>query len=774
MTAPQPRMRSKRLLIRPLIGVILTLIGVFAPLGSPELPGPLDELSNGSHAYAQTPPPDWEPGTAVPCPSAPIMWAAQGANCVLETHACPESPLSGGLMRLSIAPSGLASQLDPSLNIEYAVLAGLARYPEFCEERIPSSDVLHSQCTAIRGYAVLEYDDQDTDGITGCRIVYPVTCDVGMHKVGARTCRAVQRRTWTCRPGYAPRNEFNQCYLNRAVAPSSHPACGTGAPDLLVVDCADYVATDFFGSPGTVVCGRDYDAGTTVQLTPNSRSGTSSDHWCQFVAAFLKVECHRPSPPPGDCTGDTALCLKRVSATGGCSLVADTIRCRKHQWDFSQGTVTQEQVQGQDCEPCMLLPFEPVPAHCPAEVSADAPSGLSTTQWLANYQRRLMESQVDVAIGVSRCRGFLNTGVLDTRCDNVARCADPPRGRLDWRSSHYSQLAVINAPVVVTFEDIETTRRRFYRPEMRSGEVTVSDSFTSYDYYPDDTGFGDRRVRTFSEPRSAARYSSVHEMVNSECLLRYAPYLAVGVEELWPDDPDHFTAILQLFGSTALDWWTSLTADEQQRRTEARGFNYWGNLSTAAEQEQERQDRADRTQQIDCNSTEPRWCRWTPSRSGYFRLRGQGAWISSRTRDRTFGITSDADLHDDIRMSLSSRSKRTEVRRWLNRRRLSAEEIGLLPNLMGPLDLPPISNPADWPFTSPPPGMNPEDWAQTTAGEEALNEWMYTEAAPSTTCVPLDIRISCGGGYNVGNFTETEYIGIQVHEMRVNTLAPAD
>ena len=774
MTASQIWTRCKRRrLIKPLVGLILTLIGVFAPLESPELPAPFDDLSDGSHAYAQPPPPDWLPGNAAPCPSTPIMWTAQGANCVLTTHACPESPLTGELMRLSIAPGGLASQLDPSLNIEYTVLAGLPRYPEFCEERVPSSNVLHSQCTAITGYAILEYDDQDTDAVAGCRIVYPVTCDVGMHQIGARTCRAVQRRTWTCPTGYAPRNEFNECYLIRPTAPPTHPACGTGTPQFLVVDCAGYVGTDFLTSPSSVDCQVDYDAGATVQLAPNSRPGTSSDHWCQFDAAFLKVECHSPTPPPGDCAVDISLCLKRISATGGCSLVAETIRCRKHQGDFAQGTVTQEQVQAQGCEPCTLLPFEPVPSHCPAEISTDAPSGLSNTQWLANHQRRLMESQLDAGLGAFRCRGFLNTGVLDTACDNVPRCADPPRGRLDWHSSHYSQLAVINAPVVMSFTDIETTRERFYSLNMRRGDVNVTDGFQTYDYFVDSTGFDDRRMRTFSEPDPATSYSSVNAMVDSECLLRYAPYLQVRVEELWPDDPDHRTAITQLFGSTALDWWTSLTVAEQRRRTEARGLNYWGTLLTPAEQDQERQDRyTASTQEIDCNSNEPRWCRWTPLRSGFFRLQGQGAWVSARTRDRTFGITTRPDLHDDIRTSLSSQSKRNQVRRWLNRRGLTPEEIGLMPNLMGPLDLPPGLNPAEWPFPPPPPGVNLEDWAQTPAGASALNEWMYTEFAPRTTCVPRDIRISCGGGYNVGNYTETEYIGIQVHEVRVSTVAP--
>ena len=766
-------MRPKRRLVKPLVGVVLTLIGTFAPLESPQLSGPLDDLLDSPHAYAQTPPPDWVAGSAAPCPSTPIMWTDQGADCILETHSCPESPLTGDLMRLSLAPSGLASQLDPGLSIEYAVLAGLVRYPEFCEERIPSSDALHSQCTATTGYAVLEYDDQDTDGIAGCRLVYPVTCDVGMHRIGARTCRAVQRRTWTCPTGYAPRNEFNECYLIRPTAPTTHPACGTGAPEFLIVACADYVGTDFLSAPSTVNCIVDYDAGATVQLAPNSRSGASSDHWCEFDASYLNVECHSPTPPPGSCGLDTALCIKRVTATGGCSLIADTIRCREHQWGFASGAVTQEQARSQECEPCTLLPFEPVPAHCPADVTADAPSGLSSTAWLANYQRRLIEARVDVAISHFQCRRFVNQGVLVPACRAAPRCADPPRGRLDWHSSHYSQLAVINAPVVVRFADIETNLGRFYSLRMHAGEVQVSAGWRNYEYFPDDTGFGDRRVRTFSEPDPAGSYSSVSELVDSECLIDFEPYLRVRVEELWPDDPDHFTAITELFGADALNWWTNLTAGEQERRTEARGLNYWGNLPTAAAQSQERQDRyANYTWEIDCNISEPRWCRWTPRRSGYFRLQGLGAWVTDRTNNRTFGIIVDSNLHDDMRTSLSSQAKRREVRRWLNRRGLTPADIGLLPTLLGPLDLPP-ANPADWPFPPPPAGVNLENWSQTSAGETALNEWMYTEFAPLTTCVPSDIRITCGGGYDVGNYTETEPIGIQVHEMRVNTVVPA-
>ena len=733
-----------------------------------QLAGPLDDLFDASHAYAQPPPPDWVPGSAAPCPSTPIMWTDQGANCILETHSCPESPLTGDLMRLSLAPSGLASQLDSSLNIEYAVLAGLARYPEFCEERIPSSDALHSQCTATTGYAVLEYDDQDTDGIAGCRLVYPVTCDVGMHRSGARTCRAVQRRTWTCPTGYAPRNEFNECYLIRPTAPPTHPACGPGAPTMVIVACADYVRTDFLSSPSTVDCRVDYDAGATVQLAPNSRSGTSSDHWCEFDASFLKVECHSPTPPPGECGVDTALCLKRITATGGCSLVAETIRCRKHQWDFAQGTVTQQQVQGQGCEPCALLPFEPAPAHCPAPLGPSAPSVLSVP-----HQERLLEAQADVALNSLACAGFMNGGVLDAACRAVEVCADPPRGRLDWHSGHYSQLAVINAPVVVSFADIETTARRFRSLTMLGRQVGGFHGSRTYQYYPDDTGFGDRRVRTLTEPDPAASYSSVYEMVDSECLLTRDPYLQVRVEELWPDDPDHFTAITGLFGADALNWWTSLTATEQRRRTEARGLNYWGTLPTPAEQSQERQDRsANYTWEIDCNSSEPRWCRWTPQRSGYFRLQGRGVWVTSRTRHRAFGINLWSAFHNDMRRSLSNQSIRDDVRDWLDDRGLIPEDIGLMPNLMGPLDLP-ASDPAIWPFAPPPTGVNLESWARTFAGYSALREWVFTEFAPSTTCAPVDIRIQCINSYAVGNYTETEPIGIQVHEIRVSTVVPA-
>ena len=775
MTARPAPVRPKRRLIKPLVGVILTLMGVFAPVESVDLPGPLDDLTKGSHANAQTPPPpDWVPGNAASCPTAPVMWDEQGANCILETHACPESALTGTLMRLSAAPSGLQSQLDPNLDIEYAVLAGLVRYPEFCEERIPSSDALHAQCTASTGYAVLEYDDQDSDGVAGCRLVYPVTCAAGMHQIGARTCRAVQRRTWTCRTGYAPRNEFNECYLIRYTINPVHPACGTGAPELTVISCVDYVGTDFLSTPSTVDCRIDYDAGTALQLAPNSRSGTSSDHWCEFEAAFLKVECHSLTPPPGDCATDTALCLKRITVTGGCSLIAETIRCRQHQWDFSQGTATQQQVQDQGCEPCAPLPFEPVPAHCPAELSTDAPSGLGTA-WLARYRERLLEEKIDIAIGHSACSGFANGRAPSRRCLDAPTCADPPRGRLDWHSSHFSQLAVINAPVILSFEDIGTRRGRFYSIRMYRGDVSVTDGFRSFDYHTDSTGFSDQRVRTFSEPDPSTSYSYVHEMVDSECLLRYEPYLRVRLEELWPDDPDHRTAITQLFGNDALAWWNDLAAipGAQQRRTEARGLNYWGTLLTTAEQDQERQDRSARfTEEIDCNSLVPRWCRWTPRHPGFYRIQGIGAWVLARTRYREFGITILSGLHDDIRTSLSSQSKRDQVRQWLNRRGLTPEQVGLRADLMGPLELPPAADPAGWLFPTPPPGMDLEDWAQTTAGEVALNEWLYSEAAARTPCVSLDLRVLCGGTHNVGNYTETEPIGMMVHEMRVSTVTP--
>ena len=52
-------------------------------------------------------------------------------------------------------------------------------------------------------------------------------------------------------------------------------------------------------------------------------------------------------------------------------------------------------------------------------------------------------------------------------------------------------------------------------------------------------------------------------------------------------------------------------------------------------------------------------------------------------------------------------------------------------------------------------------------------DWLFTEdATPTTACSPIDSRVVCGSG-ETGNYTETEPVGVLVHEVQVRTVMPS-
>ena len=148
-------------------------------------------------------------------------------------------------MRLSVPPPGYTAEFPDFITavhpdgVEYPVIAGLDRYPDFCEERFVAdlgdpadmtipANVLYHRCLAITGYAVDEYID--TGGALACRLLYPINCSAGMYRSTRFTCQAVQRRSWTCPVTYIPRNEFNTCYFVPPPLVGANPACAAGAP----------------------------------------------------------------------------------------------------------------------------------------------------------------------------------------------------------------------------------------------------------------------------------------------------------------------------------------------------------------------------------------------------------------------------------------------------------------------------------------------------------------------------------------------------------------
>ena len=741
MTGARAARRTLRRLARPLVGAFLALSGILAPVEGPDLPRPLDGLVGAAPAHAQTPPlePDTSSGWVTdgvpsPCPVIPVPWSpvapvapdhpdyddeAQAAyetasECVLELPACPESRLIDHDDELAVGASlGIGR-----------IMALSSQYPNFCEESVARADDtdLYDECTNERGVAVLAADGT-------CRLVHPAVCSDGMHRITASTCRAVQRRTWTCEAGFIPRNDFNSCYRPPpAYTDNAHPACGPGAPEFRLGSCEEYVGQDFFRDPTSnrslPGCG-DFDTGDLPSAMQQSRN----DYWCEYVPALLNVACHGPD---ASCDSESsALCVKRASRTGGCDSIAHTIRCRALQAAFADESMTAAEVYSQGCQPCTTIPFEPVPAACPGNLSAQPHTGQ-----FADIHR----VKEDFQISAQHCIQSVGAGgPITDACRALPKCADPPRGRLTWTTTHESRVAVVNSPTILTVLDTPSGRRnrRYYRHNTfsRASPLRLDTSTTIFTTYPGAVApEAVAAVRLWPQPQSSAR--SFDDLVDDgECTFRDFPRFKAIVEELWPDDPDHYDEIERLFGADALDWWDDLPAVQRPHRTELL------------------------QQEVDCHSGPEAWCRWTPVRSGYYRIKAAGAWLLKLWEKRV-GIDPDPLMdHQDgyfnnLRAYLQIPENRAAIQRDLECTPSSP------PNTCTILE---AENAAEMGLTN-----DLTDILPLPAGD-----WAYEDPGTyQTECPPIDVRFTCGSG-EVANYTETEYIGIQVYEVRVSTVAPS-
>ena len=791
MTTHRARRLTRRM-VKPLLGAVLAIAALVSPWESGLLPGPLEDLG-GQAVAAQPPPPATViDGTPNNCPATPVLWSPQPGDsdsltapeCILELPACPESPLvNGQYMRLSVPPAGLATEF-PDLDalytdaIEYPLIPGMDRYPEFCEERVLRSvdPVVHAACTAVTGYTVLSYSGGD-----GCRLLYPITCAAGLHRDGSATCRAVQRRTWTCAAGYIPRNEFNTCYQAPTYSGTTHPACEAGAPEFLVMDCEAYAAQDFIHNSASIDCATRYLTDTparhadgtqavsgapTVTLQLNYKSGPSSDYWCAFDARYLTVACHRTDITPAECsTASMALCLKRASATGGCNVIVDTIRCRALEAAFAQQpTITTiSEVRAQGCAPCLLLPFRSIPSQCQLSPTPLNPYASFTKQ------ERILSVMDDFAMDLGDCLDVNTPQDLlnDAACRGHTVCADPPRGRIDWTSSHFSQLAVINSPILVQFLDVPLDSRSAPQLYYRYGRANpIARGYDRAPHYTDASG-NDPRFRTFSEVDPSTQHSSVDVMIRAECRVNADPYFDVVIEELWPDNDQ--TAIRQLFGRDALDWWGSLSSAERDRRTLSRGLSLLSTPPTATELATRS---AQLTTQIHCDLADGRACRWMPTRPGFYRLRGVGAWLINISGRRQWGVNRWPDylyqLNDHLQTVASPENTFCITRRhWHdspeNDRRMEDKDC-----IRRDLEHTGITTPSEVGL------LNDLSGVLSHSFDDAV---LFNEDhAATAACRAWDFRVSCTGGglggYGTGNYTETEPIGILVHEVRVGTVMP--
>ena len=279
-------------------------------------------------------------GVPDPCPAG---WQADRDDpslCEIVLDACPFSPFDDG------DPKTHLMQLD-------------SEYPEYCREAtVPAGSERYQQCLDLIRETYLVLDDNG-----GCRVMQFRSCTAGS-RIGPNRCRASERRTWRCEHGI-PRNEFNTCYVAPDTAPDSTPVCAAGAPVFVTMDCQTYVGSDFLANPEDQKC-EDYDTGNS----PKMDEATHNDHWCLYTQS-----------------GREALCLKRSSATGGCSATATAIVCSemRAEYDTAQIEMSPNPTQAQrerlaaatenalsaGCEPCLALPFSPVPDHCADEYLED-------------------------------------------------------------------------------------------------------------------------------------------------------------------------------------------------------------------------------------------------------------------------------------------------------------------------------------------------------------------------------------------------------------------
>lgn len=811
--ACRPSRTRRRRLIRSLLGAALVVAGVLVPLEPGVLPDPLDDLAADAPALAQTAP--VIAGDGEPCPTG---WEEEGPDdsvCALRRVACPESspenPLPGGVSGLqpSSTDAALASKLSDFVGsplTAYPELSDIngdpvAPYPGFCEARFLEStdEDSYNACLVIRGFVIVGHtlaeldefgevvtDDEDVIQETGlCRLLYPASCSVGV-RVDEFKCEAFRRRTWSCDGEYLPRNEFNTCYEPLDEPTGPHPAC-VGIPELVVVTCADYVGGDYVRSPGDAdwACGGErFPTGSPdSQLEPHG----ASQHWCKFDASLLKVECHGASPPAAECADTAASCVKRASQTGGCSAIAHTIRCRSLQASYKAGAVgiSTAKVREEGCQPCVVLPFSAAPGDCPGDTK-DTPMPLGSTR---EEQRKQRDYEVfynaahrvkqDLRYGRIYLSGGRTLECIDVVRDPDAdlssceldpqrdgRCVNFPQGHVTWSSTHFSQQAVVNSPVVLIANGLPTGTVRRDTYSMTYGRAGRTQGSALLQYAGSEPNDRDSIIRQWPKPGSNETLRGVADLVSrygAECLARFRPQLRVNVEQLWPDTNEHREDIKRLFGGDALDWWNALPSDEAKKaHTEARGLVYLGASTTAtpAEQEAERKRRTDDVDQVLCNLSDPVWCRWLPSRPGYYKLTPSVAWVTGQYTSKSPAVS----LPSWIDM-LEGEARQRFIEQWLviNSRvlralRNSAEERSNLLKILAE------------------DGLGPADVGLTDNLMNFLslpdNELLYSALGSVAHCPPLDFRFECGSLRWRIAYSELDPIGIAVHEVRVATRTP--
>lgn len=686
-------------------------------------------------------------GTRSPCPTDPLddrPWAIDENDpsvCTLIQPACPKSPLQ------------LAEDDDTEEPERYTQYSN--EFHDLCEDTIfesESQEVFdacadNSDEAELTGFA---FKIITVGGEQGCRVILPTRCASGMHRVGSNECRQYQRRTWQCPEGSIQRNEFNTCaQLLQEYIDTNHAACQTGAPQFVVSTCVDYVGNDVVTAPNAIDCAT-YDTGSIFYEMTTS----VNNYWCSYDRSWLDISCHASA---ASCTVEIALCIKRISSTGGCDAVADTIRCRILQAAFldAMSGLSLDDVYQEGCSPCTILPFVPMPAECPTQHSA--------SPIIPTLNRLVITHLVkdDFVFGNPDCAPLQSGGNLADHpdCERHTPCADPPSGQIEWETAHSSGLVVVNSPVIINIVDTPRPNGRYRYFRYLSGTLYVS-SVPHFEYPNEPIGVDGTLLRSWPEIDAGSKPSSVDRLLQKpECYAQGNPSYRLIVEELWPDDDAG--EILDLFGPNALDWWNSLAPANQQALSEARGITLLSGL-TPAEQDQERLRRESALrQESDCNYGSELWCRWTPQRTGYFRLTVAGAWHMARfNRGRAWKSPHQRNLlRDFLQNDVSAPDNDcTTNDRWTR----GKDHDCILEDLEG------------MGMTSPSEIGLLNDLSDLVPGNFGNREYPFTTGAGNNfRCPPRDLRVSCGGTGESVNYTLTAPLGIMVHEARVVTRTPS-
>lgn len=692
-------------------------------------------------------------GTPDRCPSGWTEAAGDDSLCVLTQRACPESPLK--LDGLSARTMTISTE-----------------FHDFCEDTVlhSESEPLYDACIetqhpALTGFAIKLHDD----GVDpSCRAIVPTECAPGLHRVSLENCRQYVRRTWVCRENYIARNEFNTCYLPQTASPDR--ACEAVGSQFTLFDCATYVGEDLVQPPVRPTCKRAFKIGNAYKF-----KGAGNKFWCKYDASWLRLECHADG---ASCQTTDALCIRRASKTGGCDAVLHTIKCHKlHQ----AADTDAEDLQQAGCTPCPILPFSPVDrTACRAEEYArTANTNLSELHQYGHLVKDDFAYETCVGLQNELKNGSFEQATFDT-CAKQPKCLDPPHGAVRWHSAHPSGLAMINVPVIVESTDLVIQEKTLLYPRPDYGQylqynqlhgdgqkllgLITTQETNALIVGSNSSEAAAHAPASWGEVNTDSKYDSISLMMsNGQCTLASRPSFRLVVEEMWPDEDSQ--DMLRLFGAQALEWWPTERA-QQERISAERGFRLTTGLSPEEQQQERERRELERSSEIGCHSDTESWCRWTPQHAGYFRLTVAGAWTMSKwNTSRNWRINHDqTDVPARVNKWLSELTQDMSVpcdsdldhndRHWFHRGcilKMIATASGVAISEVSPANLASF-------------GLN-EDLTGLLPIPPASDEF-YQIPRP---CPTQDLRVQCGSPDDAVNYTETEPIGIVVHEARVVT-----